>query len=73
MTIFMVSFLFFTSQAEKLTSIFSITGQSAACTEQVYSYSVADDPSVYYEWTITGGAFVSSPVGSHDGDVVPYR
>ena len=73
MTIFMVSFLFFTSQAEKLTSIFSITGQSAACTEQVYSYSVADDPSVYYEWTITGGAFVSSPVGSYDVDVIWYH
>ena len=72
MTLFMVTSLFFSTKAEENTPIITITGTNTACTGEVYTYSVVDDPSVYYEWTITNGTFVSSPVGSNSVDVAWY-
>lgn len=72
MTIFLVTSIFFNSNAEEYPPSITITGNTTACTEEVYSYSVVNDPTVYYQWTITNGAFITSPTGSHEVDVAWY-
>jgi len=63
---------FFTLKADSPPVMLTITGDATACTGEVYSYSVPNDPSVFYEWTIVNGAFVSSPIGSNSVDVAWY-
>ncbi len=72
MTIFLVTSIFFNIKAEENPLLSTISGDITACTDEVYTYSVVNDPAVYYEWTITNGTFVSSPVGSNLVDVVWY-
>ena len=72
MTIFLVTSIFFNTNAERYTSMLSITGDNTTCVGEVYTYSVVYDPAVYYEWTIVNGTFITSPIGSHTVDVSWY-
>ncbi|MEM9546889.1 MAG: PKD domain-containing protein [Bacteroidota bacterium] len=72
MTLFVVTSFFSSSYADAKLAMLSITGSTTACTGEAYSYSVVNDPTVYYEWTITNGTFITSPIGSNQVDVAWY-